>query len=40
MNIQTRVIDAASPMSRPIVAKHDFQLLTYARDCEWQPPKN
>ena len=29
----------ASPMSRPIVAKHGFQLLTYARDCEWQPPK-
>ncbi len=29
----------ASPMSRPIVAKHGFQLLTYARYCEWQPPK-
>lgn len=29
----------ASPMSQPIVARHGFQLLTYARDCEWQPPK-
>lgn len=25
----------ASQMSRPIVAKHGFQLLTYAHDCEW-----
>ncbi len=25
----------ASPMSRPIVAKHGFRLLTYAHDCEW-----
>jgi hypothetical protein len=28
------VIDA-SPMSRPIVAKHSFRLLTYAYACEW-----
>lgn len=27
----------ASPMSRPIVARHGFQLLTYARDCKWRP---
>lgn len=26
----------ASPMSHPIVAKHGFQLLTYAHACEWQ----
>ena len=26
----------ASPMSRPIVAKHCFQLLTYAHACEWK----
>ncbi len=26
----------ASPMSRPIVAKHGFQLLTYAHACEWK----
>jgi hypothetical protein len=25
----------ASPMSRPIVAKHGFQLLTYAHACNW-----
>jgi len=25
----------ASPMSRPIVAKHGFRLLTYAHACEW-----
>ena len=25
-----------SPMSRPIVARHGFRLLTYARDCEWK----
>jgi hypothetical protein len=24
-----------SPMSRPIVAKHGFRLLTYAHACEW-----
>jgi hypothetical protein len=28
----------ASPMSRPIVAKHGFELLTYAHGCEWHPP--
>ena len=27
----------ASPMSRPIVARHGFQLLTYAHACEWKP---
>lgn len=27
----------ASPMSRPIVARHGFQLLTYAHACEWRP---
>ncbi len=26
----------ASPMSRPIVARHGFQLLTYAHACEWK----
>lgn len=26
----------ASPMSRPIVARHGFKLLTYAHACEWQ----
>jgi hypothetical protein len=26
----------ASPMSRPIVAKHGFQVLTYAHACEWK----
>lgn len=26
----------ASPMSRPIVARHGFRLLTYAHDCEWK----
>lgn len=26
----------ASPMSRPIVAKHGFQLLTLAYACEWE----
>jgi hypothetical protein len=26
----------ASPMSRPIVAKHGFRLLTYAHACEWK----
>jgi GNAT superfamily N-acetyltransferase len=25
----------ASPMSRPIVAKHGFELLAYARACNW-----
>jgi G:T-mismatch repair DNA endonuclease (very short patch repair protein) len=25
----------ASPMSRPIVAKHGFQLLTFAHACNW-----
>jgi GNAT superfamily N-acetyltransferase len=32
------IIDAGE-MSRPIVAKHGFQLLTYATDYEWQPEK-
>lgn len=27
----------ASPMSRPIVAKHGFQLLTRAWACKWRP---
>jgi hypothetical protein len=27
----------ASPMSRPIVAKHGFQLLTLAYECKWEP---
>jgi len=27
----------ASPMSRPIVARHGFQLLTYACDYAWKP---
>jgi GNAT superfamily N-acetyltransferase len=27
----------ASPMSRPIVARHGFRLLTYTYPCEWQP---
>jgi hypothetical protein len=27
----------ASPMSRPIVAKHGFQLLAYAQDFNWIP---
>ena len=27
----------ASPMSRPIVARHGFQLLTYAVDYKWPP---
>lgn len=26
----------ASPMSRPIVARHGFELLTYAHACEWR----
>ena len=26
----------ASPMSRPIVARHGFRLLTYAHACEWK----
>ena len=30
----------ASPMSRPIVAKHGFRLLTYAHACEWHPPSD
>ena len=25
----------ASPMSRPIVAKHGFQVLTFAHACNW-----
>ena len=29
----------ASPMSRPIVAKHGFQLLTLAYECLWKPGK-
>ncbi|NHZ71926.1 MAG: N-acetyltransferase [Aquificales bacterium] len=29
----------ASPMSRPIVAKHGFQLLTLAYECVWTPKK-
>lgn len=29
----------ASPMSRPIVAKHGFQLLTVAYECNWKPEK-
>jgi predicted acetyltransferase len=28
----------ASPMSRPIVARHGFRLLTYAHACEWKRP--
>lgn len=28
----------ASPMSRPIVARHGFELLTYAHACEWPQP--
>ena len=27
----------ASPMSRPIVAKYGFQLLTLAYECKWEP---
>lgn len=27
----------ASPMSRPIVAKHGFGLLSVSRPCDWQP---
>jgi GNAT superfamily N-acetyltransferase len=27
----------ASPMSRPIVARHGFQLLTYTYPCRWHP---
>jgi GNAT superfamily N-acetyltransferase len=27
----------ASPMSRPIVAKHGFRLLTYTYECVWSP---
>lgn len=27
----------ASPMSRPIVARHGFRLLTFAHACEWKP---
>jgi len=30
------VIDT-SPMSRPIVEKHGFRLLTFAQDYEWEP---
>ena len=26
-----------SPMSRPIVEKHGFRLITYAQDHDWQP---
>ena len=29
----------ASPMSRPIVARHGFQLLTLAYECTWHPEK-
>ncbi len=29
----------ASPMSRPIVAKHGFQLLTIAYEANWEPKK-
>lgn len=29
----------ASPMSRPIVTKHGFQLLTLSCDCTWKPDK-
>jgi len=28
----------AGPMSRPIVARHGFRLLTYAHACEWKRP--
>lgn len=28
----------AGPMSRPILEKHGFQLLTYARACDWKAP--
>lgn len=34
-NYRFLTIDA-SPMSRPIVASHGFQLLTYAHACEWK----
>jgi GNAT superfamily N-acetyltransferase len=27
----------ASPMSRPILAKHGFRLLTMAWPCKWRP---
>lgn len=27
----------ASPMSRPIVTKHGFQLLTLSYECKWEP---
>ncbi len=27
----------ASPMSRPIVARHGFQLLTFTHPCKWRP---
>jgi len=27
----------ASPMSRPIVARHGFQLLTFTYPCKWRP---
>ena len=27
----------ASPMSRPIVARHGFQLLTFTHPCKWHP---
>jgi GNAT superfamily N-acetyltransferase len=30
----------ASPMSRPIVAKHGFQFLTYAHACNWHAERD
>ncbi len=29
----------AGEMSRPIVARHGFEVITYATACEWQPAK-
>jgi len=28
----------AGPMSRPIVARHDFEIITWATDCNWEAP--
>jgi GNAT superfamily N-acetyltransferase len=29
----------AGPMSRPILAQHGFETITYSYPCEWQPPE-